>query len=78
MTDEAQTVEPPEVFDAGDAAWLLHVDLDELQRLSARGGLRAVPDSSPLRIRRQEFEAFLTGQCRRRGELSHRHRRPGR
>ena len=56
--------EQPEVLDAAGAARLLGVDVNELVGLAARGDLRPVPHSWPLRIRRSELEAFLARRLR--------------
>jgi hypothetical protein len=77
MTEEVRVPEPPGVLDTTQAAGLLGVD-DELVRLTARGDLRAVPHSWPLRTRRGELEAFLARQRLAPGELGWRRRRRGR
>ena len=48
--------QPSDVWEAGDAARALGVDVDVLHRLAARGDLHPVPGSWPLRIRRSELE----------------------
>lgn len=58
--------EPSEVLDAPEAARMLGVAVDELYALAARGELRPVPQSWPLRVRRAELKAYIArayGPC---------------